>query len=116
MTVVRNTSKSFALRCIALKDGDLFKAVCLDLGLYVERPTLPAAMQELEELIRTYVADSLEAGVSEDRLLRPIPKSERARLYLKLFWSELRASLRDIFGKTKTPGSAATHESRLCYI
>lgn len=71
------THRPLAVRCIALKDGALYKAVCIDLGLYVQRSSLSEAMQELEELIHSYVRDALEAGVPWERLLRPIPKEER---------------------------------------
>ena len=113
---LRQGSGQVAVRCIALKDGALFKAVCIDLGLYVQRPALQDAMQELEELIRSYVHDALEAGIPPERLLRPIPKEERARLYAKLFWAELRAWLGDLLGRGRHNGSSATHETRLCYV
>lgn len=110
------TAVRLAVRCIALKDGELCKAVCVDLGLYVQRPTLREAMSELEALIRSYVQDALEAGIPPERLLRPIPKEERARLYAKLFWAELRAWLGDLLGRGRRNGSLATHETRLCYV
>ena len=113
---LRQGSGQVAVRCIALKDGELCKAVCVDLGLYVQRPTLREAMGELEELIRSYVQDAMEADIPPERLLRPIPKEERARLHAKLFWAELRAWLGDLLGRGRRNGSSATHETRLCYV
>lgn len=112
----RETRQLLAVRCIALKDGALYKAVCIDLGLYVQRSSLAEAMQELEELIRSYVQDALDAGMPWEKLLRPIPKEERLRLYAKLFWAELRAWARDLLGPGRRNGSSATHETRLCYV
>lgn len=77
---LRQGSGQVAVRCIALKDGGLCKAVCVDLGLYVQRPSLREAMSELEALIRSYVQDAREAGIPPERLLRPISKEERAPL------------------------------------
>jgi len=110
------TVERLAVRCIALKDGQLCKAVCIDLGLYVQSATLREAMSELEALIRSYAQDAQETGISPERLLRPIPKEARARLYAKLFWAELRAWLGDLLGRGRRNGSSATHETRLCYL
>lgn len=108
--------EELAVRCIALREGRLFKAVCIDLGLYLERPTLQEAMEELEALIRSYAQDAVDAGISHNKLLRPIPKGERLRLYAKLFRAELGSWLKDLIGPSRRNGSSATHETRLCYV
>ena len=110
------TDNRLALRCIALREGALYKAVCIDLGLYVQRSTLQEAMAELETLIQSYVQDAAEVGIPREELLRPIPKAERLRLYAKLFRAELSSWIKDLIGPNRQNGSGATHETRLCYL
>ena len=73
--------------------GRVYRAVCLDLGLIVERPNAPEALAELEALIRDYVRDQAEAGHTWEQMQRPVPNSERRHIYRLLMFAEARRFL-----------------------
>lgn len=68
----------------AFQDGRVYKAVCPELSLLVRRNSLREAMDDLQALVDDY-AGSFRAGVDSQSFLRPVPRTERIRLYtLKL--------------------------------
>ncbi|MEX2246618.1 MAG: hypothetical protein WEC75_08015 [Dehalococcoidia bacterium] len=64
------------------KDGDRYKAVCPEFSLIVRRETLDDAMRDLSALVTDYVLDGVKDGTPASQLMRPVPRSERVRLYL----------------------------------
>ena len=72
------------VECAVYRVRNIYRAVCLDLGLIVERPSADGAMQELMDLIRMYVHDARDAGLSPNEMLRPVPRSERRYVYRKV--------------------------------
>lgn len=67
---------------IAFRDGRVHRAICPELGMLVVRNELTEAMQELVDLVVTYVHDGVSRGLTYEQLRRPIPRSESLKLYL----------------------------------
>lgn len=66
------------------RKGRAYRAVCLDLGLMVERPTWEAATEELDRVIRGYFEDAQQASIAPEDILRPVPEAERRYVYRQL--------------------------------
>lgn len=82
-----------ALEVAVYRAGKVYRAVCLDLGLIVERPSARAALDELVALMRDYVHERLESGQRWEEVLRPVPDQERRYVYGRLALAELRRAL-----------------------
>ncbi len=76
-------SKQF-VECAVFRDGDHFIATCLDLGLVVQRPNADEALQELFAVVHSYVREAHEEGLTWEQTLRPLPRSKRREIYLKV--------------------------------
>ena len=87
------------------RSGNVYRAVCLDLGLIVERPALDAALDELMQVIHGYVEDALEAGLSSQAILRPVPRRERLYVYRRLAMAATRQFLATLLGFGRRKGA-----------
>lgn len=93
--------EQLVVNLIAFRDGCVYRAICPELGMIVVRNGLTQAMQELVELVVTYVQDSLSRGLTYDQLRRPIPRSESLKLYLlKLTPLIIRGTLSALLGRS----------------
>lgn len=63
------------------------RAVCLDLGLVVERPTLPEAIVELHLLVDDYLTDAAKSGHFDEMVPRPAPSRTYVHTYLRFGWA-----------------------------
>jgi len=79
------------VECAVYRAGGVYRAVCLDLGLIVERPSADDAARELMDLIKAYVQDAREAGIAPEDLLRPVPRAERLYVYRKVISALVKA-------------------------
>ena len=68
------------------------RAVCLELGLVVERPTLHEAVQELCVLVQDYLGEAAESGHYDAFVPRPAP----FRAHLHTFWMVGRAVMGEL--------------------
>jgi hypothetical protein len=91
------TSPRMEVECAVYRHGRIYRAVCLDLGLIVERPTADAARDELLALARDHVADGLQRGLTVGQIRRPVPREERLYVYRRLATSALKQWLRTRF-------------------
>ena len=92
----------------------IYRAVCLDFGLIVERPTWKEASEELMAVISGYVRDALEAGIQPEDMRRPVPQSERRYIYRQLAKAAGKQFIQSLFhvgrdGAGGTPSGAYTH-------
>lgn len=75
----------FALECLAYREtGGQYAAVCLDLALFVRRPALSDAVDELNALVQSYVDDALTDGHPEAWIPRPAPLRTHLRVYARI--------------------------------
>lgn len=73
------------LRCYAERDGALWVAVCIDLGLAAQGDSLANVTQKLEEQIKEYVIDAVAGPDREfaaQFLTRRAPLSQRLRYHV----------------------------------
>lgn len=75
----------------------MYRAVCLDLGLIVERPTHDAAADELYLCVQSYVKDAQEADLTWEQTLRPVSKNERLYVEGRALLSGFRRWMRELF-------------------
>ena len=85
--------RGMALEVAVYRAGRVYRAVCLDLGLIVERPSARTALDELRALMRDYVHERVEAGQRWDQILRPVPDHERRYVYGRLALAEFLRAL-----------------------
>ena len=103
----------------AYRKGRVYRAVCLDLGLIVERPTLQAAIDELTQTMHGYVRDAIEAGLELRDILRPVPPSERRYVYYRLAFAAFKqfiASLVSVDRSRDGEASAETFTHTYCAV
>lgn len=99
--------------------GTVYRAVCLNLGLIVERPSPDVALEELLTLVRSYVEDAQGAGLSWEETLRPVPRSERRYVYGRLLVAAAKQWLRGMFASAQRDGGAPPREGfiyRTCSV
>ncbi len=108
---VRHSGRSVEIA--VYRAGTRYHAVCLDLGLIVERPSADAALAELTALIHDYVEDAEREGRSWATTLRPVPYGERIYVYRRLLTAAATQFLRSLM----LPGRGArSGPSRVEYI
>lgn len=72
------------IRCLALREGDQWVAVCLPFDLAVQAESLPEVREKLDEQIRSYLEDAL---VGQDRAHAEYLLTRRAPWrYWALYW------------------------------
>ena len=76
--------QSMVVECAVYQAGSIYRAVCLDFGLIVERPSPDDAANELIALIKAYVQDARDAGLTPRDIFRPVPRGERQYVYRKV--------------------------------
>lgn len=76
--------RPFYVRCYAKKDGDLWVAICVDLCLAVQAPSIDEAKRKLEAQVHSYVFEALtvDRAHAADLLSRRAPLSNRVEYWL----------------------------------
>lgn len=96
------------VECAVYKAGTVYRAVCFDLGLFVQRPKAEDAVRELHQMISGYVQDARDAGLTWEDTLRPISRQERRYVIGRVLVGLLGQWLRDFVGELRP---IASHSS-----
>ncbi len=91
-------------RCLAFADGNRYKAVCLDLSIYVEGPSLAAARADLDTAVLTYLEQAKQYGAESDLVPRRVPWDAYAYFYAKICWLNLQAVLGSLIQRRQDYG------------
>lgn len=87
------------VECAVYKADNSYRAVCFDLGLFVQRPTAAEAIRELHELMQSYIRDAQTAGLTWEETLRPVSRRERRYVIGRVILGLLGEWLRDLVGR-----------------
>jgi hypothetical protein len=83
--------KMIPLECIAHGAGDQWEAICLDLDIAVQGPSLEEVTSLLRASIDTYITDALaqDEPVRSQMLHRSVPFGVRVRFAARMFFATL---------------------------
>ena len=82
----RNTVSGRGLAELAVyRAGGVYRAVCLNFGIAVERSSPDDALSEVLALVHDYVSDCEADGMTWNEMQRPIPRAARLHIYSNIY-------------------------------